>query len=139
MSKKTTILDLISRKLAPFMLLFGLYLLAYGHTSPGGGFQGGVVIASGVILLFVAQGVDAAQMLFPFTSLSRVEAAAFLVFIGAGLFGILAGVGFLGNPMVLAEARAVPRVGMSLVLNLIIGIEVGSGVSLICLRLFRED
>ncbi|MBN2585661.1 MAG: MnhB domain-containing protein [Candidatus Fermentibacteraceae bacterium] len=139
MNRKTTILDLISRKLAPFMLLFGLYLLTYGHTSPGGGFQGGVVIASGVILLFVAQGVDAAEMLFPFASLSRVETAAFLVFLGAGIAGILAGVGFLGNPMALAEVRAVPRVGMSLVLNLIIGIEVGSGVSLICLRLFRED
>ncbi len=139
MNRKTTILDLISRKLAPFMLLFGLYLLAYGHASPGGGFQGGVVIASGVILLFVAQGVDAAEMLFPFASLSRVETAAFLVFLGAGIAGILAGVGFLGNPMALAEVRAVPRVGMSLVLNLIIGIEVGSGVSLICLRLFRED
>ena len=139
MSRKTSILGLTSRKLAPFMLLFGLYLLAFGHTSPGGGFQGGVVIASGVILLLVAQGVDAAETLFPLRSLSRVETAAFLVFLCAGLAGVVAGAGFLGNPMALAEVRAVPRVGMSLLLNLIIGVEVGSGVSLMCMWLFRED
>ncbi|HOP27123.1 MAG TPA: MnhB domain-containing protein [Candidatus Sabulitectum sp.] len=137
MTKKTSILDLISRKLAPFMLLFGFYLLAYGHASPGGGFQGGVVISSGVILLVVAQGVDAAEKLFPFRALSKLEAAAFTAFLAAGFAGIALGMGFLGNPMTHVYASAVPRVGMALVLNLIIGIEVGSGISLICLRLFR--
>ena len=137
--KKTTILDLTSRKLVPFMLLFGFYLLAYGHASPGGGFQGGVVIASGVILLFVAQGAEAAETFFPLPYLTRVETVAFLFFLGAGLAGILAGTGFLGNPMARVQVQAVPRFSMVLVLNLIIGIEVGSGVSLICLRLFREE
>lgn len=139
MKRKTQILDLVSRKLAPFMLLFGFYLLTYGHMSPGGGFQGGVVIASGVILLFVAQGVDAAESLFPFASLSRVEAAAFFLFIAAGVAGIAAGAGFLGNPMARVDVQAVPRVSMILLLNLIIGIKVGSGISLICLRLFRGE
>ncbi|MBD3278671.1 MAG: sodium:proton antiporter [Candidatus Aegiribacteria sp.] len=137
--KKTTILDLTSRKLVPFMLLFGFYLLAYGHASPGGGFQGGVVIASGVILLFVAQGTAAAETFFPLPYLTRVETVAFLFFLGAGLAGILAGAGFLGNPIAHVQAEAVPRFSMVLLLNLIIGIEVGSGVSLICLRLFREE
>ena len=139
MKKKTSILDLISRKLAPFMLLFGFYLLAYGHTSPGGGFQGGVVMASGVILLVVAQGVKATESLFPVSSLTKVEIIAFLAFIAAGTAGMVTGRGFLGNPMALVQASAVPRVGMVLILNLIIGIEVGSGVSLICLRLFRNE
>jgi multicomponent Na+:H+ antiporter subunit B len=139
MKKKTTILDLISRKLAPFMILFGFYLLAYGHTSPGGGFQGGVVMASGVILLVVARGAKAAEAFFPFRSLSAIEMVAFLAFIAAGLSGIVLSIGFLGNPMARVYTSAVPRVGMTLILNLIIGIEVGSGVSLICLRLFREE
>lgn len=139
MTMKTSILDLISRKLVPFMLLFGFYLLAYGHTSPGGGFQGGVVMASGVILLMVAQGVQAAERLFPFAFLVRMEIIAFLAFIIAGLAGIVMGHDFLGNPIAQVQASAVPRVGMVLILNLIIGIEVGSGISLICLRLFRNE
>ena len=139
LKKKTSILDLISRKLAPFMLLFGLYLLTYGHTSPGGGFQGGVVMASGIILLLVAQGDRAVESLLPFSTLSVAEVAAFVMFAAAGIAGIMAGVGFLGNPATISAARAVPRVSMILILNLIIGIEVGSGISLICLRLFREE
>lgn len=138
MKKKTAILDLVSRKLAPFMLLYGFYLLTYGHTSPGGGFQGGVVMASGVILLVVSQGSSATEKYFHEKVLSMVEALAFFAFVAAGISGILLQTGFLGNTFTQVETIPVPRVGMTLVLNLIIGIEVGSGVSLICLRLFRR-
>lgn len=96
-------------------------------------------MASGVIVLVVSQGVKAAEQLFPFRFLSWVEVIAFLAFITAGLAGIVMGTGFLGNPMAHVQASAVPRVGMVLILNLIIGIEVGSGISLICLRLFRNE
>jgi hypothetical protein len=92
-----------------------------------------------VILLIVAQGVDATESLFPFAVLSRVEVAAFFTFIAAGIAGMAVGTGFLGNPMAHVYASAVPRVSMCLFLNLIIGIEVGSGISLICLRLFRVE
>jgi multicomponent Na+:H+ antiporter subunit B len=87
---KTTILDLASRKLAPFMLLFGFYLLTYGHISPGGGFQGGVVIASGVILLAISRGVEAAELLFPIKNLLKVEAFVFFLLLLVGVSGIIA-------------------------------------------------
>jgi len=137
--KKTTILDLVSRKLAPFMLLFGFYLLTYGHLSPGGGFQGGVVIASGVILLAISRGVEAAEALFPVLALTKAEAFAFFLLLAAGLAGVVAGIGFLGNPVVRADVQAVPRAGMILLFNVLIGIKVGAGVSLICMHLFREE
>ena len=121
------------------MLLFGFYLLTYGHISPGGGFQGGVVIASGVILLAVSRGVETAEALFPVASLSMVEAVCFFLLIAAGLAGMVAGPGFLGNPVAAGEAIDVPRLSMILVLNILVGIKVGAGVSLICMRLFRED
>ena len=136
--KKTDILDLVSRKLAPFMFLFGFYLLTYGHLSPGGGFQGGVVIASGVILLSVSRGVESAEALFSSYALSLAEALCFFLLIASGLAGMVAGVGFLGNPASVVEISAVPRVGFILLLNSLIGIKVAAGVSLICLRLFRE-
>jgi multicomponent Na+:H+ antiporter subunit B len=136
---KTTILDLVARKLAPFMLLFGFYLLTYGHLSPGGGFQGGVVIASGVILLAISRGVEAAEALFPVLALTKAEAFAFFLLLAAGLAGVVAGIGFLGNPVVRADVQAVPRAGMILLFNVLIGIKVGAGVSLICMHLFREE
>lgn len=137
--KKTTILDLVARKLAPFMLLFGFYLLTYGHLSPGGGFQGGVVIASGVILLAISRGVEAAESLFPVLALTKAEAFAFFLLLAAGFAGVVAGIGFLGNPVVRADVQAVPRAGMILLFNVLIGIKVGAGVSLICMHLFREE
>jgi multicomponent Na+:H+ antiporter subunit B len=136
--RKTDILDLVSRKLAPFMFLFGFYLLIYGHLSPGGGFQGGVVIASGVILLAVSRGVESAEALFSSSALSLAEALCFFLLIASGLAGMFAGGGFLGNPAVQVEVSAVPRAGFILLLNILIGIKVAAGVSLICLRLFRE-
>ncbi|MBN2050769.1 MAG: sodium:proton antiporter [Spirochaetales bacterium] len=137
--KKTDILELVSRKLAPFMFLFGLYLLTYGHLSPGGGFQGGVVIASGIILLSVSRGIETAEALFPSFSLSILETFCFILLLAAGLAGVFLGVGFLGNPLPRAAAAGVPRVGMILLLNILVGLKVAAGVSLICLRFFRED
>lgn len=137
--KKTDILDLVSRKLSPFMFLFGFYLLTYGHISPGGGFQGGVVIASGVILLAVSRGVESAELLFSSFRLSLGEAVSFALLLAAGIAGIAAGAGFLGNPFATRQATAVPQASMLLLLNFLIGIKVAAGVSLICLRLFREE
>jgi multicomponent Na+:H+ antiporter subunit B len=40
--------------LSPLIIMFGVYIFTHGHLSPGGGFQGGVVIASGILLLVMA-------------------------------------------------------------------------------------
>ncbi len=137
--RKTAILDLMSRKLAPFMFLFGFYLLSYGHLSPGGGFQGGVVIASGVILLAMSGGVEKVETLFPLGSLSLLESVTYFLLLATGVTGIVVGVGFLGSLSAAETALAVPRVGFILLLNVLIGLKVGAGVSIICIRLFREE
>ena len=51
---KNFILDIASRILFPILLLYGIYIIVHGHLSPGGGFQGGVVIASAFLLLYLA-------------------------------------------------------------------------------------
>lgn len=137
--KKTDILDVVSRKLTPFMFLFGFYLFVYGHLSPGGGFQGGVVIASGIILLVVSRGVKATSELFPFSWLLITEAVCFFLLVATGLAGIFAGTGFLSNPVAQTEATLLPRVSKIMLMNTLIGAKVGAGVGCICLRLFREE
>ncbi len=47
-----TLLRIISRFLHPFVLMFGVFIVLNGDLSPGGGFQGGVVLASSFILLY---------------------------------------------------------------------------------------
>ncbi|MBE0478773.1 sodium:proton antiporter [Candidatus Aerophobetes bacterium] len=136
--KESEIVDMISRKLAPYILLFGLYLISFGHLSPGGGFQGGVVLASAVILLCLSKGVTQVQKLFPTEKISLLETSAFFLFLLIGIVGLLAGKFFLENFLPLGEAGEVPSGGFIFFLNIIIGLKVGAGISLICFYFFRE-
>ena len=137
--KDSEIVDIISRKLTPFILLFGFYLISYGHLSPGGGFQGGVVLASGVILLSLSRGVDSAMRSFPLTRMRRTDIFTFALILAIGIGGILLGKNFLGNFLPLGKAGEVPSATFIFFLNLLIGLKVGAGMSLICFYLLRED
>lgn len=135
--KKTDIIDLIARKLAPFAFLFGFYLVAFGHRTPGGGFQGGVVIASGVILLALGQDPKTARQVFPLSRLSAAELFAYSLLLALGVVGMIFGGEFLEN--VLPASGPIPRVSFVFALNIAIGIKVGAGVSVICLHLFEKE
>lgn len=135
--KESEIVIMISRKLAPYILLFGLYLISFGHLSPGGGFQGGVVLASGVILLYLSRGITCTQRTFTEEKLGLAEAWMFFFFLLMGVSGLIAGKYFLGNFLPLGKAGKVPSGGFIFFLNLIIGIKVGAGISLICFYLLK--
>jgi len=136
--KESEIVNMISRKLTPYILLFGLYLISYGHLSPGGGFQGGVVLASGVILLFLSRGTTSVQKIFPEERLGLAEMGMFSLFILMGVGGLIAGEYFLENFLWLGRAGEVPSAGFIFFLNIIIGLKVGAGIILICFYLLRE-
>lgn len=137
--KKTDILDVIARKLSPFILLFGCYVVIYGHLSPGGGFQGGVVLTSGIILLALCLGVKPIQKLFPLKAISAVEIVGFLIFLTIGLVGLAVSGHFLENFLPIGQIGEVPSAGFILLLNLVIGLKVGAGMTLMCFYLFKED
>jgi len=46
-----------SKLLIIFIIIFGLNITLFGHLTPGGGFQGGAIIATGVALVFIAMGI----------------------------------------------------------------------------------
>ncbi len=50
--KNSSILVCISRILFPFILLFGFYIIINGHVSPGGGFQGGAILATAILITY---------------------------------------------------------------------------------------
>jgi len=136
--ERSQIVTMVSRKLVPFILLFGLYLISYGHLSPGGGFQGGVVLASGIILLFLSHGFTLVQRSFPERWLNLTELVMVFLFLLLGLAGLFLGKHFLGNILPLGEVGETPSAGFILLLNMIIGLKVGTGITLICLYLFRS-
>jgi len=136
---KTDILDTVSRKLGPYVLLFGCYMISYGHVSPGGGFQGGVVLASGGILMLLGCREERIEGLFPLSALSLAEAFGFLIFLGIGIAGILFAGFFLASPFgsPIESKSVIPW--FIYMLNMVIGIKVGAGVGLICIALLQKS
>jgi len=82
-----------SKLLFPAIILLGAYVFIHGHLSPGGGFQGGVIIATGFLLMLLAYENYSVSH----TALSIVESLAGITFAGVGLLGFMHGGTFLQN------------------------------------------
>jgi multicomponent Na+:H+ antiporter subunit B len=116
-------------------MLFGFYLIAFAHRSPGGGFQGGVVIASGVILLALGREIRDVERLFPIEALHAGEVIAFAGILLVAFLGLFIGGVILAYPDGGAESAR----RFLFLLNLLIGLKVGAGVTLLSLTLFEDD
>ncbi|MFI0447090.1 MnhB domain-containing protein [Actinomadura sp. 6N118] len=116
-------LRLVGVVLLPITLVTGVYVIAHGHLSPGGGFQGGVVLGTAIHLVYLSGDYPALARLRPIPLFEVGEAVA------AGTFVALA----------LLAAGAVPA------LNVAVGIEVGCALVLLIAKfldqalLVRED
>jgi energy-converting hydrogenase B subunit I len=80
------IVQTMARFLYAPILIFGFYIIMHGHLTPGGGFQGGAVVASGFALLIVAYGAREARIkerLF-----SMVESGGALLFVALAFLGL---------------------------------------------------
>jgi multicomponent Na+:H+ antiporter subunit B len=84
-----------ARGIAPFILLIGLYVFFHGHYSPGGGFQGGVLLAVGFLLLRLSLGVRLSQIVMPHRLTLRAGAIGALLFVAVGLSAVIMGGNFL--------------------------------------------
>lgn len=82
--------------LTPFILVFGIYIVAHGHYGPGGGFAGGVVIAVGVVLIWITASEQERSRELPSRSLGpALMSVGMGIFIAAGLLPLLTGGQFL--------------------------------------------
>lgn len=88
---RNIIVDLVCRVIAPFIFLFGLYVVIFGHYSPGGGFQGGTILAAGVILLRLSLGKKQTSKKFPPKLAPILGAIGLLIYGGTGLAALLSG------------------------------------------------
>lgn len=84
-----------SRLLVPVIQLFALYVVAHGHYSPGGGFQGGVIFGASLILLAITNDLPNTLKRVPARTAIRLAAFGVLLYGGFGLACMLAGGNFL--------------------------------------------
>jgi multicomponent Na+:H+ antiporter subunit B len=114
--------------LLPVSLLLGIDVVVHGHLTPGGGFQGGVVLATGLHLLYLADSYPALRRLRPLHWYEHGEAIGMGAVVALGVAGLLAGAGFLANILPLGQFGQLLSAGTVPVFSVAIGVEVASGV-----------
>lgn len=120
--------------LVPIIAIFASYIIMNGHISAGGGFQGGAVIASAMLLLLLANPSHALNNAF----LSITESIAGLLFVLVGIAGLIFAGGFLDNRVLpLGQFGAFFSAGAIPVLSMLLGIKVGCELSVLVDRFRR--
>lgn len=112
------VLETACRLLVPFMVLFAVYVVIHGHDSPGGGFQGGVILAAALILIRLVRGEETALGLGGRGALA-LSCLGPACYAGIGLVAMASGGNFLDYgalplPMEPADVRAMGTLGIEI-------------------------
>ena len=98
MKGMTIIVKTISSWVKVLIFLFGIYITLFGHLTPGGGFAGGVILASSYVLLMLAFGREYTEENLPLPVASKLDSVGALLFIAIALCGLFYGTaGFFYN------------------------------------------
>ncbi|MFD9891627.1 MnhB domain-containing protein [Amycolatopsis sp. NPDC059027] len=124
--------------LLPLTTLLGLDVVLHGHLTPGGGFQGGVVLATGWHLLYLAGDYPALSRLRPIGWCEYAEAAGTGFYVLTGLLGLGLAGSFLANFLPVGTFGSLLSTGTVPLLSLFIGAEVAAGL-LVMLAQFLEQ
>ncbi len=118
--QQSIVVTTVCRLVAPFAQIFGLYVIMHGHSSPGGGFQGGVILASSFMLLAVGEGIEEVRRRFSSVAVTVLSSAGVLIYAGIGVVCLLLGANYLDYGILpVPEPRSL---GM-------LGIEIGVGTT----------
>jgi multicomponent Na+:H+ antiporter subunit B len=129
---------LVARVFAPLILLFGLYMVLHATVTPGGGFQGGVIIASGLLLVYLGEGYDAWRCLAPSRVFDAMEGGGSLLFLLCGLGPMAAGGVFMENLLPLGSIKDVFSGGLIVIENASVAIAVIGGFAMLFLEFMEE-
>ncbi len=120
------ILTSATQVLTPIIMLVGIYIFINGHLTPGGGFQGGAVIASAVLLMMMANP----KFEVSHRVISFVESVSGLAFVLIGILGIIVGGGFLDNRILeLGTFGTLLSAGVIPLIYIAVGLKVGAELS----------
>jgi multicomponent Na+:H+ antiporter subunit B len=112
-------------------VLVGLAIAAHGHVTPGGGFQGGVILATASVLVFLSGEYLAFRRVNPITLIDVAEGSGAGGFVAVGLLGLLAGAAYLANVLPLGRAGDLVSGGTIPMANMAVALAVAAGFVLI--------
>ena len=118
--------------------LVGLYIAAHGHLSPGGGFQGGVVLATAPLLMYLGGEYRGLRAVSPETLVEYGEATGAAGYAIVGLLGLWSGAAFLENVLPPGAPGDLLSSGTILALNLVVALAVAAGFVLLLTEFLEQ-
>lgn len=129
---------LACRIAGPLTALFGLYVVLHATVTPGGGFQGGVILASATLLIYLGEGYAGWRDAVRSHWLDALEGGGALLFALCGLAPMLTGAAFMQNVLPLGTFRDLFSGGLMLVENLGVALAVTGGFTQLFLEFMEE-
>jgi multicomponent Na+:H+ antiporter subunit B len=130
---------LVGYLLLPVTLAVGLDVVVHGHLTPGGGFQGGVVLAAGLHLLYITGSFRALDRLRPVNAFDVGETLGAAAFAGIGIAGLLTGGAFLANVLPTGTAGQLLSAGTVPLLNAAVGVAVTCGMTVLLAQFLAQE
>jgi multicomponent Na+:H+ antiporter subunit B len=112
-------------------VLLAIYITMHGHLTPGGGFQGGVIAASALLLVYLGSDYATVRRVRPVGLVETSKAAGAGAFVLIGIAGLIAAGAFLENFLPLGEPGRLVSSGTIPLLSLSVGVEVSGGFVLL--------
>jgi multicomponent Na+:H+ antiporter subunit B len=113
------------------MLLVGIYVVAHGALTPGGGFQGGVILAGALLLVYAAGQVVAVERVRPVSLVEVADAVGAAAYALVALAGLVLGVAAMDNVLPTGTTGSLLSGGFVPVLSIAVGVEVTAAITLI--------
>ena len=139
MKGMTIIVKTVASWVKVLIFLFGIYIIIFGHLTPGGGFAGGVILAASYVLLMLAFGRDFAEENLSLPVASKLDCLGAFMFALIAIFGMILGgsffVNFLYQKYLPGQALNLISAGTIPLSNIAIGIKVGASLFLVILVL----
>jgi len=121
-----------------FSVLFGIYMATHGQLTPGGGFQGGVILAAAPMLLYIAENTEAFQRIVSHPLVEFFEGVGAAGYALIGIAALAMGAAFLTNVIPLGKTGDVFSSGTIAAISACVGVEVAAGFTLIIFEYLRE-
>lgn len=126
------------RLFGPVIMVFGLYVVLHAQLTPGGGFQGGAIVASGLLLLYLGEGYGPWRGLMRTGMLDALEGGGATLYAVAGLVPMVTGAAYLQNVVALGQIRALLSGGLILILNWGVAIAVAGAFGILFVDFLEE-
>lgn len=121
-----------------FSVLFGIYIGTHGQLTPGGGFQGGVIVAAAPMLLYIAENTEAFRRIVSHPMVEFFEGLGAAAYGLIGLGALAVGAPFLTNVLPLGTTGDVFSSGTIALISACVGVEVTASFTLVTFEYLRE-